>query len=311
MGALAPILYQTAVPVFADVNPRTYNVTADTIRARLSDRTRAIVATHLFGNPCPMDEIMELARERGLPVIEDAAQSFLARFGDETIGGIGRIGCFSLQQGKHITTGEGGVVVTNDDQLARRLFLFINKAWGYGDAQPDHYFLALNYRMSELQGAVALAQLDKLTDVVQRRVALAEQLTDLLADLPGIETPVIPEGGYHTYWKYCLGVDSNVVPGGAVALGAKLREWGIACAPRYIQKPAFQCGIFREQQTFGQSRFPFTMARPEAVDYAPARFPGTFAGLERVLVLPWNEKYEPQHVQYVADAVSSSLKQLL
>jgi dTDP-4-amino-4,6-dideoxygalactose transaminase len=311
MGALTPILYQTAIPVFADVDPHTYNVTADTIRAKISDRTKAIIVTHLFGNPCQMDAIMELAAEHGLPVIEDAAQSFLARFGHRHVGEIGTIGCFSLQQGKHITTGEGGVVVTNDDQLARRLFLFINKAWGYGDAKPDHYFVALNYRMSELQGAVALAQLEKLNDVVLRRVELAEQLTEQLGDLPGIETPVVPEGGYHTYWKYCLGVDSSVVEGGAVALGGKLRELGIACAPRYIQKPAFQCQIFRDQQTFGNSRFPFTLARPEALDYSPAQFPGTFAALERVLVLPWNEKYEHAHVQYIADAVRNSVKQLV
>jgi hypothetical protein len=95
-----------------------------------------------------------------------------------------------------------------------------------------------------------------------------------------------------------------------VGLGAKLREWAIACAPRYIQKPAFQCQIFREQKTFGQSRFPFTAARAEALDYSPERFPGTFAALERVLVLPWNEKYEEQHVHYIADAIRSSLKQL-
>ncbi len=311
MGALSPILYQTAIPVFADVDRRTYNVTADTIRAKISDRTKGIVVTHLFGNPCDMEPIMALAREHNLPVIEDTAQAFLARSGDDTVGSIGAIGCFSLQQGKHITTGEGGVVTTNDDQLARRIFLFINKAWGYGDAKPDHYFLALNYRMSELQGAVALAQLNKLTDVVTRRVTTAEQLTQLLAGLPGIETPVIPAGGYHTYWKYCLGVDASVIPGGAVGLGGKLREWGIACALRYIQKPAFQCQVFRDQETFGKSRFPFSEARPEALDYAPAHYPGTFAALERVLVLPWNEKYEAEHVQYIADAVRASIQQLI
>src|SRR5262249_52029971 len=156
MGALAPILYQGAIPVFADVDPRTCNVTAETIRARLSPRTRAIVVTHLFGNPCEMGDILALARERGLPVIEDCAQAFLARSGGRLVGALGAIGAFSLQQGKHITTGEGGIVLTDDAELSRRSFLFINKAWGYGDPKPDHYFLALNYRTSELQGAVAL-----------------------------------------------------------------------------------------------------------------------------------------------------------
>ncbi len=97
----------------------------------------------------------------------------------------GTIGCFSLQQGKHITTGEGGLVATDDDALARRMFLFINKAWGYGDPKPDHYFLALNYRMSELQGAVAVAQLPKLERVVDRRIAAADRLTAQLAGHPG------------------------------------------------------------------------------------------------------------------------------
>jgi dTDP-4-amino-4,6-dideoxygalactose transaminase len=310
MGALTPILYQTAVPVFADVDPHTYNVTAESIRAKISDRTRGIIVTHLFGNPCQMDAIMALAERHQLPVIEDTAQAFLARWNGRPAGSLGTIGCFSLQQGKHITTGEGGMVVTNDDALARRLFLFINKAWGYGDAQPDHYFAALNYRMSELQGAVALAQLDKLADVVTRRVELAEQLTQRLADLPGVETPVVPAGGNHSYWKYCLGIDASLIPGGAVALGAELRERGIACAPRYIQKPAFRCQIFRDQQTFGNSRFPFTHARPEALDYSPEQFPGTFSALERVLVLPWNERYELTHVRYIAEAVRSAVNEL-
>ncbi len=119
MGALTPILYQGAIPVFADVDPATCNVTAETIEKVLSPRTRAIIVTHLFGNPCRMNQIMELARARGIPVIEDCAQAFLAKCGDQYIGTIGDIGCFSLQQGKHITTGEGGLVTSNNPDLAR------------------------------------------------------------------------------------------------------------------------------------------------------------------------------------------------
>src|SRR4029453_10281271 len=130
MGAIAPILYQGAIPVFADVEPRTCNISAKTIEPCLSERTRAIIATHLFGNPCAMGEIMDLAERNAIPVIEDCAQSFLARYDGQSVGTFGKLACFSLQQGKHITSGEGGLVVTNDDALARRLFLFINKAWG-------------------------------------------------------------------------------------------------------------------------------------------------------------------------------------
>jgi dTDP-4-amino-4,6-dideoxygalactose transaminase len=308
MGALTAILYQAAIPVFADVDPRTWNITAATIEPCISDRTKAIIATHLFGNPCNMTEIMDLANAHGLPVIEDTAQALLATHTGQVAGSIGAIGCFSLQQGKHITTGEGGLLTTNNEALARRMFLFINKAWGYGDPNPDHYFLAPNYRMCELQGAVALAQLPKLQGVVDRRQATAQQLTAKLQTLPGITPPWIDERNTHVYWKYCLRVDPQVVTGGSVGLAQRLKtDWGIFSAPRYIQKPAFQCQVFAQQQTFGQSRFPFTLARPEAIDYDPAKFPGTFTGLEQVLVLPWNEAYTEEHVDYIADALQSVL----
>lgn len=310
MGALAPILYQGAIPVFADVDPRTYNVSARTIDAVLSDRTRAIIVTHLFGNPCEMDEIMELARRRKIPVIEDCAQAFFAEHDARRVGGIGSIGCFSLQQGKHITTGEGGIVTTNDDALARRMFLFINKAWGYGDQNPDHYFLALNYRMSELQGAVLVAQLEKLDDVVGCRVRTANSLTKKLQDIRGVETPRVGEKSVHTYWKYCLRVDDRVITNGAPGMARILKEKGIASAPRYIQKPAFMCEVFQKQRTFGSSNFPFNLARPETVDYSRDKFPGTYEALNAVLVLPWNERYTDEHVEYIADAIRDAATRL-
>jgi dTDP-4-amino-4,6-dideoxygalactose transaminase len=310
MGALTPILYQGAIPVFADVDPRTGNVTTESIAARITPRTKAIVVTHLFGNPCEMTEIMNLARAKNLPVIEDCAQAFLATHDGEFVGNFGAMGCFSLQQGKHITTGEGGLVTSNDKALARHVYLYVNKAWGYGDPNPDHYFLALNYRMTELQGACAVAQLPKLEDVVARRVEMANALTERLQNLPGVETPWVDPRNKHTYWKYCLLVDGSVIPNGAVGLSKALKERNIASAPRYIQKPAFRCEIFAKQRTFGNSRWPFTLAHPDAVDYSAERFPGTFEYLDKVLVLPWNERYTEEHLDYIADAVRECAERL-
>jgi perosamine synthetase len=310
MGALTPILYQGAIPAFAEVDPKTWNVTAKTIEAVLSERTKAIIVTHLFGNPCEMTEIMALARSRGIPVIEDCAQAFLARHEGRFVGTIGKIGCFSLQQGKHITTGEGGLVTTDDAETARHMFLYINKAWGYGDANPDHYFLALNYRMSELQGAVAVAQLPKLELAVQNRIAAAERLNQMLAGVPGIATPYVSRSHVHSYWKYCLRVDGEVIPGGSEALGRELKARQISCAPRYIQKPAFLCKIFKEQKTFGNSRFPFTLARPEVLRYEESRFPMTMQALRDILVLPWNENYREEHLNYISDAIHDSINHL-
>jgi dTDP-4-amino-4,6-dideoxygalactose transaminase len=310
MGALTPILYQAAIPVFAEVDPATWNVTAKTIESVLSSRTKAIIVTHLFGNPCEMDAINKLAASKGILVIEDCAQAFLAESQGKIVGTLGKVSCFSLQQGKHITTGEGGIVATDDPQLARRLFLFINKAWGYGDSNPDHYFLAMNYRMSELQGAVALAQLPKLEDVARRRVAAANALTKKLAGLKGIHTPYARPGDVHTFWKYCLRVDSKVIPGGSVALGKELKTRQISSVPRYIQKPAFMCKIFQDQKTFGNSRFPFTLARPEVLRYEEARFPLTMQSLQEILVLPWNENYVDAHVNFISEAIHEAVKQL-
>jgi dTDP-4-amino-4,6-dideoxygalactose transaminase len=164
--------------------------------------------------------------------------------------------------------------------------------------------------MTELQGAVAFAQLDKLEDVVDRRIALAEQLTTALANVSGVATPRVEACDVHTYWKYCLQIDPAVVPGGTVALGKALKQRGIFSAPRYIQKPAFECQIFRDQRTFGNSRWPFSEARPEAVDYRREHFPGTYAGLDTILVLPWNERYTSDHVNYIAESIAACVDEL-
>ncbi len=310
MGALAPILYQGAIPVFADADARTGNVTAASIADRITDRTAAIVVTHLFGNPCDLDAISAVAAARGIPLIEDCAQAFLARSAGRLTGTVGTVGCFSLQQGKQMTAGEGGLVVSDDAERARRIRLFVNKAWPYGESDPDHEFLALNSRMNELAGAVANAQLDKLEAGIAQRIAMADLLTADLAGVPGIAPPVVRENDVATWWKYAVHVDADIIPGGPSAIAAELRVGGIASAPRYIQKPAFACKVFTEQRTFGDSRWPFTLAHPDALDYTPERFLGTYAFLDSVLVLPWNERYEAQHVEMLSGAIRDACTKL-
>lgn len=308
MGALTPIMFQGAIPVFADVCPKTLNVTAQTIEKVLSEKTVAIIVTHLFGNPCVMGEIMELADARGIPVIEDTAQSPLATVDGKLVGTIGKIGAFSFQQGKHLTTGEGGIVVTNDDELARRMFLFINKAWGYGDANADHYFSALNYRMTEMQAALAVEQLKKLDACVAQRQAMAKILDEKLEGIDGIEVYKSAPNATHVYWKYCLRVDDRIIEDGAVGLAKALKVYDVASAPRYVVKPAYKCMVFRDQNTLGDSHFPFNLARPEAVDYNDDNFAGTIKGLHDVLVLPINEKYEAKHAEFLAESIKEAVE---
>jgi len=313
MGAITPIIYQTGIPVFADVDPLTYNVTAETIERKITRRTKAIMVTHLFGNPCDMDPIMDLAKLKGIPVIEDACQAYFSEYKGKLVGTIGDIGCFSLQQGKHMTTGEGGIVVAMNEQYARRMWLFVDKAWGYGDPKPDHYFLALNYRMTELQGAVALAQIDKVQGVVKSRIEMADKLTALIGGVEGVDTPKITPNSKHVYWKYPLRIDDKVIKGGVDEFANRLKEKGIFSAPRYIQKPAFMCQILSQQNTFGNSRFPF--AGPHRKDdppvvYDPKDYPGTFDALSHVVVLPWSEFYTQEHVDYIAENIIDTAKAL-
>lgn len=306
MGALTPLLYQGLVPVFADVDPRTGNVTPETVAAAWSSRTRAVIATHLFGNPVDVPRIRALADSRGAMVIEDAAQAFLARQQGLPVGSLGQLGCFSFQQGKHITSGEGGIVVTDDDTLSDEVRLFVNKSWPYGKPNPDHRKLGLNYRITELQSAVLRAQMPRLAEFVAHRRMLAERLSVRLEGVPGVHAPQPEPGDQHAYWRLPLMVDRSILPNGVDTLAQALRARGVGAAPRYIGKPAFRCGIFADQRTLGGSRWPFTLARPEALDYRAEHFPGTFAYLDAVVVLPWNERFTVEHVDALAEAVQTA-----
>lgn len=306
MGGIAPILYQNAIPIFADVDPITLNITAEAIEPQITKRTKAIIVVHLFGKPADMDPIMALSKKHNIPVIEDCCQAYFAQYKGKNVGIIGEIGCFSLQQGKHMTAGEGGLIITKDSRLERRIRLFIDKAWGYGDPKPDHYFLALNYRMTDLQGAVALAQLRKARGVVKRRRQSAEMLTKYLKGIPGIILPESNQDSVHVFWKYPLIIDTDLLGANVFAFSDMLKEKGIFSAPRYIQKPAFMCEVLAQRKTYGKSQCPYDCPRRNAekkIVYDVKDYPNTMKALANVLVLPWNEFYTSEHVEYIAQSI--------
>jgi dTDP-4-amino-4,6-dideoxygalactose transaminase len=142
---------------------------------------------------------------------------------------------------------------------------------------------------------------------VQVRIENADRLSKLLADVPGIGTPVVAEGDICSYWRYAVRVDGEVLPGGPAELARRLKFYDIASAPRYINKPAFRCKVIADQVTFGTSHWPYDLARPEAVDYSAERFPGTFGGLDQVLVLGWNEKMTDEHVDFLARSITAAM----
>ena len=189
IGSIIAILYQLAVPIFADVDPLTGIITAETIEPCITERTVAIMVVHLQGNAAVMGPIMELARKHNLLVIEDCSQAHMAAYNGRYAGTIGDIGCYSFQQSKHMTTGDGGMTVTNNDYLGERIMLAHNKGRGRGGREQQPPFLAPNYRMTELQGAVGLAQLRKLPTITGLRTKWGMMLSDLVEDVPGIIPP--------------------------------------------------------------------------------------------------------------------------
>lgn len=311
MGALLPILYEGGLPRFCDVDPVTLSVTPDTVAAALSPRTRAVVVTHLFGRPCHGAELARLAASRGFALIEDCAQAFLAATPDGMVGSFGKAGCYSFQQGKHLTTGEGGIVTSNDPVIADRVRRFVNKGWGYGDANPDHDRPGLNYRLTDLQGAVALAQLRKLDGCVARRRERAAQLTAELAGLPGVTAMAEPAGQRFAYWRYLLHIDPAQHAGGPHAVAAGLKDHGIASQPGYVGRPAYACGVFKHWRDHTVMRLPVLAAGLSTAPWEgldASAHPGVFSGMRSALVLPWNEALTAEHVSFIAAAIRGALR---
>jgi dTDP-4-amino-4,6-dideoxygalactose transaminase len=201
-SALAPILYG-GVPVFADIDEDNFGLCPISVAAKITPRTKAILVVHIFGNPAKMDEIMEIARRHNLKVIEDCAQAPLAEYKGRKVGTIGDLGVFSLNYHKHIHTGEGGVITTNDDFLAERCQLIRNHGEVAAEAKGVTDFTntyGQNYRLTEIQAAIGTEQLKKLPGLLEQRLENADFLARKLGGLNGISAPRVEEGARHVYY---------------------------------------------------------------------------------------------------------------
>lgn len=302
-GTVIAVLACNAVPVFADVDPVTGCLTADSVQACLSDRTRAVIPVHLFGGPAPIDDIVRLCRPRGVAVIEDCAQAYLTvPAGGSTYAGTrGDIGCFSLQQSKHISAGDGGLTVTDNPDFARRMRLFADKGWPRDTGERTHLFFGLNYRMNEMVGAVARVQLTRLADVVAARRAVARRLVAELGALAGLRLPADLE--HHSFWLFPMLID---LPVGNGDFGKALVAEGIPANPGYLDRPVYLTPALTERRTYGRSAFPLTSppARHEFT-YGPGDCPVAEDLIGRtLLVLDCNERFTDRDVADIATAIA-------
>jgi len=300
-GTIVPILYQNCIPVFADIDD-TYNMDPADVEAKITPRTRAIIVVHLFGNPCDMDAMTAVARRHGVALVEDCCQAHLTEYKGRLCGSIGDIGCFSLQQSKHMTAGDGGLTVTRDAALAERMGLFRDKGWERKPGARGYVQLGLNYRMTELQGAVALAQLEKVADVVRRRNELGDLLTERIRQAPGIIPCPVTEGGRHTYWSYGL----RVVEGEPARFAAALRAEGIPAGFGYIGKPIYLCmAALARKATFGSSSHPLDGCHGGRIpDYREGMCPRTEQILGQMLTLSIHEHMEHEDIEDMAAGIN-------
>jgi len=219
------VLYQGATPVFVDVEPDTWNMDPRLVEEKVNRRTRAVMPVHIYGHPCDMDAIRAVARRRKLRVIEDAAEAHGAEYKGQRAGGIGDIGCFSFYANKIITCGEGGMVVTNDAQIAERCrslknlnFLTQKRFW--------HQDVGFNYRMTNIQAAIGLAQFERAAEFVANRRRNAQLYQERLKDIPGLVLPVEKDYAKNVYWMYGLLVTREFGMNREQIM-ANLREMGI------------------------------------------------------------------------------------
>jgi len=214
-------LYVGARPVFVDIEPDTCLIDASAIEARITERTRAILPVHLYGQPCDMAAIMKIAGRHNLIVVEDACQAHGATFEGQPVGSFGT-GCFSFYPTKNMTTGEGGIVTTNDDSLAERLRLLRN----HGQSQRyRHDILGYHFRTTDIQAAIGLAQLEKLPAWNEQRVANARYLSERLQ---GVRVPVVRANRRHVFHQYTIRVS-----GDRQALQDHLSEYSVGTAIHY------------------------------------------------------------------------------
>jgi len=300
-GSVIGILYQNAIPVFADLDPHTYNMDPASVERCITRKTRALLVVHLAGNPADMNPLMKIARRRKLAVIEDCAQSYLASYRGRFVGTLGDVGCFSLNDFKHISAGDGGMVVTDSDELAGRLATFADKNYRRqkgGTPLREIASLAPNYRMTELQGAVALAQIRKLKSICKRRNAVGDGYTKGLKGIPGIHPPKVTPGGRSTYWFYMFRVDPDVLGTSRDEFVQAVAAEGIAASSGYIPAPLYQWEIFRRRSVYPHSRCPYDCKHTrKGIVYRKGQCPEAERILETSVKLPVSEFFTATDVR--------------
>jgi dTDP-4-amino-4,6-dideoxygalactose transaminase len=260
MGSVAPIILCGAIPVFVDVEMETFNLDPADLARKITPRTRAVMAVHVWGRPCNLDAIKKAIAGRNIVLIEDCAEAHHVRYNGKLLGTMGDFGCFSFQQSKHTTCGDGGVTLVNRPEFAQRAELFVDKGcdWTKDRVYRKTYaFIAPCYRMTELQGAVLIAQTAKMASIQERRQRAGGILAKKLQGVAGIRPPPVPTEEYgHGYWGFPLRVIEEELGASRNDFRKALEAEGIK-SDVWIDKPLYLYDALAQRVTFGASQWPF------------------------------------------------------
>jgi perosamine synthetase len=247
ISCAAAIVRAGAVPVVVDCDPHTWNMDVNQIEEKITSKTKAIMVVHIYGLPVDMEPVLALADKYGLRIIEDAAEMHGQTYKDNPCGSFGDISTFSFYPNKHITTGEGGMIVTNDEKIAERCRSLRNLCF-HPQKRFVHEDLGWNFRITNLQAALGIAQLERLNEFVARKRRMGQKYTELLSDIPNLQLPVAKtDYGENIYWVYGL-VLQDEVPFAATEAMQRLAKYRIGTRPFFWsmhEQPVFKkMGLF-------------------------------------------------------------------
>ena len=234
IACAAPICYQGAIPVFVDAEKETWNIDPALIEGKITRNTKAIMIVHIYGHPCDMDPILEIAKKYDLLIIEDFAEAIGGTYKGRTCGSFGEVSCVSFFANKNITTGEGGMVLTNSKDIHHQCLYLKDLAFPVGERSYFHEDLGFNYRMSNIHAAIGLAQLEKLDEYGDMRRKNAHLYNNFLSDVPGVTTPVEKSDCRNVYWMYSIVINPEEYGMGRDSLMNLLKENGIGSRKFFV-----------------------------------------------------------------------------
>jgi len=301
IGTVIGTIYQQGVPVFADLQPGTYNLDPADVERRITAKTKAIIAVHLCGNPCDLEALKSIADRHKLVLIEDCAQAWGARYRGQPVGTLGHLACWSLQNSKHITCGDGGVVASNDDRFGPLLQKFGDKGF---DRVKGGLFEAFapNYRITEAQSAIVAAQLDRLEGIVEKRSRLGNLLSENIQNLRGLRPHAVDARDRCGYWFYFLRIVPSELRCDRAEFVKALVAEGVEAGAGYIPVPLHRNPVFQNHAFFA-GRWPIREMGLTTMDYRQHQTPEAEAILQTGVRLTLHEGMTDAYILGAAHAL--------